>query len=88
MTRIRRSDPIRTKEANIANNLHYQLTSSLSGASLEFGSSEEYAAMHQFGGTDYMPAGPAGIPARPYLGLSPEDEWFVLEILGDYVLQN
>ncbi|MEI8599765.1 phage virion morphogenesis protein [Shewanella sp. PP-Sp27a-2] len=32
------------------------------------GSNKIYAAIHHFGGTDDMPAGPAGIPARPYLG--------------------
>lgn len=33
----------------------------------------EYAAIHQFGGKPDMPPGPAGIPARPYLGLSEAD---------------
>jgi phage virion morphogenesis protein len=31
-----------------------------------------YAAIHQFGGTEGMAPGPAAIPARPYVGLSPE----------------
>ncbi|MBW3527684.1 phage virion morphogenesis protein [Shewanella sp. NKUCC05_KAH] len=48
------------------------------------GSNKIYAAIHQFGGTDDMPAGPAGIPARPYLGVSREDEQSMLGILGEY----
>lgn len=34
----------------------------------------EYAAIHQYGGTSDMPAGAAAIPARPYMGLSAEDQ--------------
>ena len=50
------------------------------------GSNKIYAAIHQFGGTDDMPAGPAGIPARPYLGVSREDEQSMLGSLGEYLL--
>lgn len=50
------------------------------------GSNKIYAAIHQFGGTDDMPAGPAGIPARPYLGVSREDEQSMLGILGGYLI--
>lgn len=50
------------------------------------GSNKIYAAIHQFGGTDDMPAGPAGIPARPYLGVSREDEQSMLGVLGEYLL--
>lgn len=50
------------------------------------GSNKIYAAIHQFGGTDDMPAGPAGIPARPYLGVSREDEQSMLGILGEYLI--
>ncbi|MEX0732845.1 MAG: phage virion morphogenesis protein [Aquisalimonadaceae bacterium] len=39
----------------------------------EWGSNLIYAAIHQEGGTPDMPAGPAGIPAREYLGLSDEN---------------
>lgn len=34
----------------------------------------EYAAIHQDGGTSDMPAGPAAVPARPYMGLSADDQ--------------
>lgn len=49
------------------------------------GSNKIYAAIHQFGGSDDMPAGPAGIPERPYLGVSLEDEQSMLGILGEYL---
>lgn len=52
------------------------------------GSNKIYAAIHQFGGTDDMPAGPAGIPARPYLGVSRKDEQFILEIVVDFYSVN
>lgn len=50
------------------------------------GSNKIYAVIHQFGGTDDMPAGPAGIPARPYLGVSREDEQSMLGILREYLI--
>ena len=50
------------------------------------GSNKIYAAIHQFGGTDDMPAGPSGIPARQYFGVSREDEQSMLGILGGYLL--
>ncbi|MCU8051454.1 phage virion morphogenesis protein [Shewanella sp. SM43] len=49
------------------------------------GSNKIYAAIHQFGGTDDMPAGPAGVPARPYLGVSREDEQSMLGFLATYL---
>ncbi|MCG9722118.1 phage virion morphogenesis protein [Shewanella sp. Isolate7] len=52
----------------------------------EVGSNKIYAAIHHFGGTDDMPAGPAAIPARPHMGLSSEDEQSVLEVMGSYLL--
>lgn len=45
----------------------------------------EYAAIHQFGGTEGMAAGPAAIPARPYLGLSTIDESEILEATEDWL---
>ena len=47
---------------------------------------QDYAAIHHFGGTADMPAGPKGIPARPYLGLSPQHEQDLLEFLSDYLV--
>ena len=41
---------------------------------VETGSNLVYAAIHQFGGTPDMPAGPAAIPTREWLGISGEDD--------------
>jgi phage virion morphogenesis protein len=46
---------------------------------------QEYAAIHQFGGTEGMAAGPAAIPARPYLGLSADDEVEIREATDDWL---
>ncbi len=48
------------------------------------GSSLVYAAIHHFGGDSkgYMKA---TIPARPYLGMKPEDEDAILEIAEDWL---
>lgn len=61
---------------------------------LAVGSDKEYAAIHQFGGlagrgmaTSSRSGGSAGgvfIPARPFLGLSEEDEAEILEIVKEY----
>ncbi|NNG44982.1 phage virion morphogenesis protein [Pseudoalteromonas sp. NEC-BIFX-2020_002] len=53
--------------------------------SLEFGTNMEYAAIHQFGGTSDMIPRLAVIPARPFLGLSQDDEKEVIEILSDFL---
>ncbi|WP_257325611.1 phage virion morphogenesis protein [Pseudoalteromonas rhizosphaerae] len=54
--------------------------------SLEFGTNMEYAAMHQFGGTSDMIPRLAAIPARPFLGLSADDEIEVIEILSEFLI--
>ncbi|MDE2667550.1 MAG: phage virion morphogenesis protein [Acidobacteriota bacterium] len=47
---------------------------------VEVGSNVIYAAIHQAGGEDVgIP-----IPARPYLGISPDEEIEVLEIISDW----
>lgn len=51
----------------------------------EIGSNKIYAAIHYFGGTDDMPAGPAGIPARRYIGVSHEGEQSMLGLLAAYL---
>jgi phage virion morphogenesis protein len=54
---------------------------------LEVGSFLEYAAMQQFGGTkSEFPHLWGDIPARPFLGLSEDDEKEVLEIVNDHLL--
>ncbi|WP_297830902.1 phage virion morphogenesis protein [Thermomonas sp.] len=44
-----------------------------------------YAALHQFGGTSGMAPGPAAVPARPYLGASPEDLAWMEKTLAGYL---
>jgi phage virion morphogenesis protein len=44
-----------------------------------------YAAIHQFGGTPAMPAGPRDIPARPYIGVSAEDATELAGIVVAYL---
>ena len=51
---------------------------------VQIGSNLDYAAIHQLGGLPGMPAGPAGIPARPYLGVSTADAKSLEEIAADY----
>lgn len=84
LARKRRGDRILTEEGNLANNLRYQLTND----GLEFGSNEEYAAMHQFGGTtspfSMMPN--QEIPAREFLGIADEDEQQILRILSAFLV--
>jgi phage virion morphogenesis protein len=50
------------------------LTYIASDLTLQEGSNRVYAALQQFGGDDGMAPGPAAVPARPYLGLSDDDE--------------
>lgn len=54
--------------------------------SLEFGTNMEYGATHQFGGTSDMNPRLSAIPARPFLGLSQDDEKEVIEILSDFLV--
>ena len=46
---------------------------------LLFGSPEVYAGTHQFGRAE------SNIPARPFLGLTAEDEAAIADILADYL---
>ncbi|OCG62235.1 phage virion morphogenesis protein [Gilliamella sp. Fer4-1] len=50
--------------------LAMSLTTDFDAVSAVIGSNKVYAAIHQLGGTSDMPAAPAAIPARPYMGLS------------------
>ena len=58
--------------------LRYQI----SGQTLLFGTDAEHAATHQFG-REFGRGAP--IPARPFLGTSPQDEDALLDILRDYL---
>ncbi len=55
---------------------------------VEWGSPMVYAAMQQFGGSrSAFPHLWGDIPARPFLGVSAEDETNVLDIIGEYLAQ-
>ena len=60
--------------------------SNVSGNALEIGSTRQYAAMQQFGGSRSEFAHLWGdIPARPFLGVSDDDKDEVLGILADHL---
>ena len=64
-----------------------QITAQVIGNdTLEVGSSMEYAAMQQFGGDkSEFPHLWGDIPARPFLGISDQDENEILTILEEYL---
>lgn len=55
--------------------------------SASVGTNKLYAALHQFGGLPDMAPGPAAVPARPYLGMSTEDETEMLAIIGRHLIK-
>jgi phage virion morphogenesis protein len=55
------------------------------GDEVAVGSNLIYAAIHQLGGTPDMAPGPAAIPARPFLGLSQDDEQAVADLMEDFL---
>lgn len=63
-------------------NLVDSITSEIEGDEALIGSNLVYAAIHQFGGTPDMAPGPAGIPAREYLGFS-RDNLDEIEAVAD-----
>lgn len=74
----------------IENGYLYNLVYQAAHDGLELGSPMGYAAMHQFGGTTSPKSMFPGkdIPARPYLGLSGDDEQAVLDILAEFLMQG
>lgn len=77
------SDKILRGYGTLADSLHYQIH----GNQLQFGSNQEYAAMHQFGGKTAANSMIPGrtIPERPFLGVSSEDESEILDILRKFL---
>lgn len=66
-----------------------QISYAISGDILEIGSSMEYAAMQQFGGTKAeFPFLWGDIPARPFLGILAEDEAKILSTIEDYLTDS
>jgi len=79
----RNKKPLTGKTRELQTTITYQVQ----GDQLLIGSPLPYAAMQQFGGTtaaDSMIPGKT-IPARPFLGISSDDESEILEIVSDYL---
>lgn len=70
-------DKILVLEGHLKDLLRYQVTEA--GAALELGTDRIYGATHQFGDET------RNIPARPFLGLSAQDQAEVLEIIEDHL---
>jgi phage virion morphogenesis protein len=71
---------ILTRRGTLRDTIRYKA----SATEVIIGSDRPYAAIHQLGGQ----AGRgkrATIPARPFLGISPQDQEEILRILGDYI---
>jgi len=74
-TKAKHPDRLLLLEGYLSGGLSYQIQ----GKSLLFGTNSIYGASHQFGRAE------AAIPARPWLGLSGNDETEVLEILQEHL---
>ena len=61
------------------------IESVVSDDSVETGSNLIYAAIQNLGGTEDMPAGPAGIPARHYLGFSGDNLIDINNVVDDFI---
>lgn len=71
---------ILTRRGTLRDTIRYKASNS----DVVIGSDRPYAAIHQLGGQ----AGrgrKATIPARPFLGVSPQDQEEIIKILGDYL---
>ena len=69
-------DKVLTQRGFLRKNLRYQI---LEKTTVQVGSHLEYAATHQYGR--------AGIPARPFLGLSPQDHQEIRAIIQDWATE-
>lgn len=78
--------PLLGETGNLSKLINAQL---VGNNALEVGSILEYAAIQQFGGTKQeFPHLWGDIPARPFLGISNEDERTILEIIEDHLLDD
>lgn len=66
-------DKILISEGDLFGQLAYQLVH----GGVELGSDKKYAAIHQYGSD--------AIPARPFLGLTSQDEADILDIIRDHI---
>lgn len=78
-----RNQPLIGESHELMDSINYQIHNN---DTLLVGSPMKYAAMQQFGGkkSDY-PQLWGDIPAREYLGISPEDETNILNTIADYI---
>jgi phage virion morphogenesis protein len=72
----------RTRRANHSllmndGHLHDSITHNIVGGAVEIGSNRAYAAVHQYGHGD--------IPARPYLGISTQNERELTAVIEDWI---
>ncbi|HCR3993474.1 TPA: phage virion morphogenesis protein [Morganella morganii] len=58
------------------------LSTSYDATSAAIGSNKVQSAIHQYGGLPSMPPGPAAIPARKYMGLSPQGINDIVDIIN------
>lgn len=81
-TRLGAKKPLTGETLSLGSQIRYQVR----GNVLEVGSSMEYAAMQQFGGTKaQFPNLWGDIPARPFLGLSAADKAAIDETIAEYL---
>lgn len=65
-------------ESDLLDSIQHLVT----GDEVAVGSNLPYAAIHQFGGAE---VGMPGLPERPYLGLSPENEGDLLQVVEGFM---
>jgi len=70
-------------EGDLLDSLTYDVTDD--GEAVDVGSPLVYAAIHQFGGAADMAPGPAAIPARPYLGLSEDNQSEIESVVAHWL---
>ena len=61
--------------------LAMSLSTTYDATTAAIGSNKVYAALHQWGGLPTMPAAPAAVAARPYMGLSPQGVADIVDII-------
>lgn len=78
-----RDQPLTGETGKLMDQIDYQLTGN---DTLDVGSPTIYAAMQQFGGTkEEFPHLWDDIPARPFIGISDEDEEKIIGLFNDYL---
>jgi len=70
------ADKVLIEHGDLMGSLHYNNN----GHELEFGTNLIYGATHQFGREG------DGIPARPFLGISDDDQREIVNIIDDHIL--